>query len=119
MLQLPSKALSLVDKTQDLTDFRNGDLNLHFMHVNKDPRGRTCRACHETHASNLPKHIREKVPYGSWVLPIQFTKTDTGGSCLPGCHIAKGYDRKTPVDYSIPKETLTVRNDDRSVQGRK
>jgi predicted CXXCH cytochrome family protein len=74
-----AKTLVLTEKTENLTDFRNGDLNLHFLHVNKERRGRTCRACHQTHASNLPKHIRESVPYGKWELPVGFTKTETGG----------------------------------------
>lgn len=89
-------------KTDNLTDFRNGYQNLHFLHVNKERRGRTCRACHQTHASNRPKHIRKSVPYGKWELPIGFTKTETGGSCKPGCHLVKDYDRKKPVDYSKP-----------------
>ncbi|MHC4904591.1 MAG: cytochrome c3 family protein [Planctomycetota bacterium] len=95
-----SKELALTEKTDKLTEFRNGKLNLHFLHVNKDRRGRTCRACHQTHASDLPKHIRESVPYGRWELPVKFTKTETGGSCTPGCHKVKDYDRKTPVDYT-------------------
>jgi predicted CXXCH cytochrome family protein len=67
----------LTKETTDLTDFRNGNVNLHFLHVNKEQRGRTCRSCHATHASNLPKHIRKSVPYGMWDLPIGFKKTDT------------------------------------------
>jgi len=98
-----AKTLVLTAKTEDLTDFRNGDLNLHFLHVNKERRGRTCRACHQTHASNLPKHIRESVPYGMWELPVGFTKTETGGGCISGCHLPKDYDRKKPVDYSAPR----------------
>jgi predicted CXXCH cytochrome family protein len=91
--------LVLVERTSDLTDFRNGDLNLHYVHVNKARMGRTCRACHATHASDLPKHIRESVPYGVWNLPIQFEKTDTGGGCRPGCHQPLRYDRKSPASY--------------------
>jgi predicted CXXCH cytochrome family protein len=97
-----AKTLVLTEKTENLTDFRNGDLNLHFLHVNKERRGRTCRACHQTHASNLPKHIRESVPYGKWELPVGFTKTETGGGCISGCHLPKDYDRKKPVDYPAP-----------------
>jgi len=97
------KNLVLTSKTEDLTDFRNGDLNLHFLHVNKERRGRTCRACHQTHASNLPKHIRESVPYGMWQLPVGFTKTETGGGCISGCHLPKDYDRNNAVDYSAPR----------------
>ncbi|MBE0535564.1 MAG: cytochrome C [Phycisphaerae bacterium] len=97
------KTLVWTEKTEDLTNFRNGERNLHYLHVNKETRGRTCRACHETHASNQPKHIRESVPYGMWNLPLNFKKAETGGSCSPGCHIAKVYDRDKPVDYTAPR----------------
>jgi predicted CXXCH cytochrome family protein len=88
-------------RTTTLTDFRNGDLNLHFVHVNREKKGRTCRACHETHASSHEKHIRESVPFGrgGWELPVGFTKTGTGGSCATGCHKPLGYDREQPVVY--------------------
>lgn len=92
-------SLVLTERTAELTDFRNGDRNLHYVHVNKEDRGRTCRSCHATHASDLPKHIRQSVPYGAWDLPIQFRKTETGGGCQPGCHLPLAYDRQTPVAY--------------------
>jgi len=96
------KTLVRTSTTEDLTDFRNGSQNLHFLHVNKETRGRTCRACHQTHASNQLKHIRASVPYGGWKnLPIKFIKTDTGGLCNPGCHLQKVYDRQTAVDYPV------------------
>lgn len=87
------KTIVLNPETTKLTNFRNGNMNLHFKHVNKPIKGRTCRACHETHASNFPKHIREAVPFGAWELPVNFDKTETGGSCTPGCHKIKKYDR--------------------------
>jgi predicted CXXCH cytochrome family protein len=87
------KTLVLNPETTRLTNFRNGNMNLHFVHVNKPIKGRTCRACHETHASNFPKHIRESVPFGSWELPVNYEKTESGGSCMPGCHKLKSYDR--------------------------
>ncbi|UCH81049.1 MAG: hypothetical protein JSW20_00160 [Nitrospiraceae bacterium] len=83
--------------TFELTNFRNGYINLHFRHVNRPEKGRTCRACHETHASNFPKHIRERVPFGNWEFPLNYIKTDTGGSCTPGCHKVKKYDREKEV----------------------
>ncbi|NOZ09115.1 MAG: hypothetical protein GXO91_09635 [FCB group bacterium] len=75
-----------------MTGFRDGDRNLHYLHVNQE-KGRTCRACHEVHASQLPVHIRDAVPFGGWQLPINFTKTDNGGSCAPGCHKKVEYER--------------------------
>ena len=96
------ESVVLTRETSDLTDFRNGTLNLHYVHVNKPQRGRTCRSCHATHASNLPKHIRESVPYGVWNLPIKFEKTEAGGRCSPGCHLPYAYDRQSPVVYEKP-----------------
>jgi predicted CXXCH cytochrome family protein len=87
------KNIVLNPETTKLTNFRNGNENLHFRHVNKPIKGRTCRACHETHASNFPKHIREAVPFGAWELPVNYQKTETGGNCTPGCHKFKKYDR--------------------------
>jgi len=104
-------SLVLTKETANLTDFRNGRLNLHYLHVNKAERGRTCRSCHETHASNLPKHVSETVPYGKWDLPIGFTKSETGGTCKPGCHVPASYDRKSPVDYSSSSATSSGEQD--------
>ena len=87
------KTVVLNPKTTKLTNFRNGNVNLHFKHVNKNEKGRTCRACHATHASNQEKHIRDTVTFGMFDLPLNFNKTETGGSCLPGCHQLKKYDR--------------------------
>lgn len=77
-----------------VTGFRDGDRNLHHVHVNQE-KGRTCRACHEVHASAQPFHMRESVPFGSgnWMLEIKFQKSDNGGSCAPGCHKPVSYDR--------------------------
>ena len=94
------------EKTTSLTDFRNGDTNLHYLHVNKKTKGRTCRACHETHASNKAKHIRDSVPFGSggWTLPISYEKRETGGKCSPGCHRPYAYDRANPVSNEVPQK---------------
>jgi predicted CXXCH cytochrome family protein len=91
------KQLATLEQTANLTNFRNGERNLHFVHVNKSDRGRSCRACHEVHASAQPLHIRESVPYGSWKMPINYKRTESGGSCAPGCHKQFGYDRVNPV----------------------
>lgn len=83
-------------ETTTLTGFRDGSRNLHFVHVNKE-RGRTCRACHEVHASKQDHHIREGVPYGpkGWMLKVGFTKLPNGGSCAKTCHDTKTYNNKT------------------------
>jgi predicted CXXCH cytochrome family protein len=95
-------------ETTTLTGFRDGSRNLHFVHVNKADRGRTCRACHEVHASKQAHQIRDGVPYGSkgWVLKVGFTQTANGGSCARTCHDTKGYDRKlAPAATAAPAST--------------
>jgi predicted CXXCH cytochrome family protein len=99
--QCHDEALAAAAQTEDETEFRNGKLNLHHLHVNKKVKGRTCRACHATHASDRPAQLRESIPFGrmSWKLPIGFEKAETGGSCASGCHALRAYDRRTPVKY--------------------
>ena len=87
-------------ETTTLTRFRDGSRNLHYVHVNKADRGRTCRACHEVHASPYPHQIREAVPYGpkNWMLKVGYEATPTGGMCAKTCHDAKPYvNRTAPV----------------------
>jgi predicted CXXCH cytochrome family protein len=78
----------------DVTNFRNGDRNLHWVHVNR-PRGRTCRACHDVHAAKQSFLIRQSVPFGSagWRLEINFEPAEDGGRCAPDCHKPQRYRR--------------------------
>lgn len=76
-----------------VTEFRDGSLNLHYVHVSKPSRGRTCRACHAVHASKKYAHISESVPYGSWEYAINFELNRQGGTCGPACHTQRSYDR--------------------------
>lgn len=93
------------EHTTKYTNFRNGDLNLHFLHVANQRKGRTCKACHEPHASNGEKLISKKgALFGSWRVPIRFSITETGGSCMPGCHRKVRYDRKKSVDYDAESD---------------
>ena len=89
----------VLDAISTETGFRNGKENLHYFHVNRE-KGRTCRACHQEHGSNQPKHIRSVVPFGRWEMKLDYTITETGGGCSTGCHVPKKYDRVTPVDNS-------------------
>jgi predicted CXXCH cytochrome family protein len=84
-------------ETTTLTNFRDGSRNLHYVHVNKPDRGRTCRACHEVHASQQPHQIRDSVPYGprGWLLKVGYEQTPTGGSCARTCHDTKTYTNRT------------------------
>ena len=84
-------------QTTTLTNFRDGARNLHYLHLQQGGRGRTCRACHEVHASTQAHHIREGVPYGSsgWVLKLNYTQTESGGSCDKTCHTTKTYSYRS------------------------
>jgi predicted CXXCH cytochrome family protein len=98
------KETVVLDKrTTYLTNFRNGDRNLHFLHVNRE-KGRTCVACHEVHMGSQRRHIRKLTPFGTWEIPINFTLTPTGGKCSANCHIPKEYDRENPVKLMIDEE---------------
>ena len=84
-------------RTTKATEFRNGDQNLHYLHVNRTVKGRSCRACHQPHASRNKQFIADAVPFGGWDIPITFNKNASGGGCLTGCHRLYRYDRQTPV----------------------
>jgi predicted CXXCH cytochrome family protein len=79
-------------KTTEATGFRDGERNLHFVHVNKE-KGRTCINCHNVHASNSLYLISDKTKFGQSMLPMNFTKLPKGGTCAPGCHSEKTYTR--------------------------
>jgi predicted CXXCH cytochrome family protein len=91
------QSLAMATIADSETKFRDGSRNLHYVHVAKGTQARSCRACHDVHASRAGAQIAETVSYGQWKLPINFKQTDTGGSCAPGCHKAEQYDRIKPV----------------------
>jgi predicted CXXCH cytochrome family protein len=80
--------------TTSATEFRDGDRNLHHLHVNLADKGRTCRACHTLHGGDAPKFVADKVEFGDWQLPIRWQQTPQGGSCAPGCHKQVAYSRE-------------------------
>jgi len=83
----------VTEERSTATNFRDGDRNLHFVHVNRKKKGRTCRACHAVHASELPHHLRKTTPFGDWELPVGFAENADGGTCRSGCHTEKTYSR--------------------------
>ena len=88
------------------TGFRNGTRSLHAVHVKAGGRG--CRACHDIHASNQPRHIRKKSVFkGKYRVTIKFRPTATGGGCVVGCHRPRKYDREHPVSYASRKKNRT------------
>lgn len=86
------------------TNFRDGKKNLHFVHVNRRTRGRSCKLCHEVHAGTQPKLMAQTVSFGGWEMPIHFILNDTGGQCTPGCHAQARYDRNRSSAPDTPPE---------------
>jgi predicted CXXCH cytochrome family protein len=82
-------------QTVNDTRFRDGNRNLHFLHVNKDRKGRNCVFCHDVHGSASAHLIRESASFGSWAIPLKYAATADGGSCAAGCHAAKTYKNAT------------------------
>lgn len=82
----------LEKKTSTVTSFRNGELNLHNKHTYKF-KGRNCTNCHGIHGGPNEFMLLNEVRYGNWMMPMIFTKTDQGGSCITACHAEKAYSR--------------------------
>jgi len=88
-------------RTLTATAFRNGNLNLHYRHVNRK-KGRTCRACHHHHGAENPRLIRKTVPFGNRYITIDdFELTETGGKCASTCHTVMRYDRVEAVRNTL------------------
>lgn len=81
--------------TTTATGFRDGDKNLHTLHVDRSDRGRSCRACHGAHVAEHPELVHQDVAYGShgWRLELNFVKTAEGGNCTKTCHLVRKYTR--------------------------
>ncbi len=108
------RQLVLLSRTDSVTGFRNGDRNLHYVHVNRDAKGRSCRVCHDAHAANADRHIRDEIPFGpsGWKLPIRFESLPDGGRCGPGCHPGFEYRRTTPVAYPVNRDGAGWKGED-------
>lgn len=85
-------------RAQEETAFRNGETNLHYLHLVGGRKQRSCQVCHEVHASDQPKLIRATFFYKQNELPIRYRKTPTGGSCVSACHREMKYDRERALE---------------------
>jgi predicted CXXCH cytochrome family protein len=90
----------------DETGFRQGDRNLHYVHLigdagsnrygieQKRKKRMSCTGCHLLHASSQPKLIRPSRKRGTvTVYTIDYQETGQGGSCVVGCHKPRQYRR--------------------------
>jgi len=92
----------ITDKyTIEDTNFRDGDKNIHYIHVNS--KRITCRACHDFHGTKkYPHHLREESTFGTAKFSIRYIGSPTGGSCDPICHNRRSYDRNSKLINSEP-----------------
>jgi predicted CXXCH cytochrome family protein len=89
--------LALQERISTVTNFRDGDRNLHYVHVTVGARSHSCGVCHDAHTGDNHFILRDRIPYGIWLLPMNFRKTETGGTCASGCHVPFGYDREHAI----------------------
>ncbi|MEI6851318.1 MAG: cytochrome c3 family protein [Bacteroidota bacterium] len=82
--------LMSTENTTTATQFRDGNHNLHYLHLH-GIKGRSCTLCHNVHASANPHLINDVTVFGKWEMPIRYKPLEKGGSCYPGCHGEKSY----------------------------
>jgi len=87
------------------TNFRDGDVNLHYIHVNYK-KGRACIVCHDAHASKYSHLIRDNTLFGNARFPLRHIVTENGGSCAPACHEKAEYDRIKPKGIGFLEKRL-------------
>ena len=95
------RQLVLLERSDVVTAFRNGDRNLHFVHVNQEQKSRSCHVCHDPHAANREHQLRDSVPFGPTGFPLKvaWEARAEGGTCGAGCHNPLEYNRLEPVTY--------------------
>jgi predicted CXXCH cytochrome family protein len=93
----------LIEKTTTTTatNFRNGDKNLHAVHINGE-KGRSCVICHNPHGSNNDHLINDFTQFGNWNMPLRYQPSAEGGSCAPGCHAERKYERNIAIPEAAP-----------------
>lgn len=92
-----STELATVPRVASETNFRNGAVNLHYLHIQEHRKGLGCPACHTASATYYPRLINTWIPYNVLQLPMEFKITPNGGSCVTACHKLKKYDRVKEV----------------------
>jgi predicted CXXCH cytochrome family protein len=83
-----------------VTGFRNGDQNLHSVHVVDEQH--SCRLCHEEHAATQPALLRTSLVLSKSpadTSAFSFSKQPDGGICFTTCHGQISFDRVQPVEY--------------------
>lgn len=89
----------------DQTQFRNGERNLHQLHVFQSKKTfdqeKSCALCHEVHASSNLHLIKDSFEVFDFKMPIKFNPRPDGGSCATTCHKEFEYQRTRPYQNEI------------------
>jgi predicted CXXCH cytochrome family protein len=83
-----------------VTQFRNGETNLHRVHVADLRQGRACHICHAPHAAENRHLLRTQIRFKNWVAPLEMHVSADGGSCRTPCHQERAYHRGIPAGAS-------------------
>lgn len=102
--QCHPKGLAESSRGEGVTGFRNGEVNLHWLHVSRLKQGRACHLCHTAHASQTPHLLRETVQFNQWQAPLNYKVLPEGGSCLTPCHRLREYSRLRALDNGKKQE---------------
>lgn len=102
--QCHDQNMVLEERSESATQFRNGDKNLHYVHIAKVEQSRSCTQCHAVHASGSARLIAQKVAYqgSDWMMDMNFEIRADGGSCGPGCHEPLSYSREPKALPELP-----------------
>ncbi len=106
------------ENTTDATGFRNGEKNLHFVHLTGS-KSRSCIICHNVHGSENQHLINTDVPFGNWKMAMNYKVSDNGGSCSPGCHKEEKYDRENPIGKIIVTNNNSQEESETKVEEKK
>ena len=87
---------SRLAQSASATQFRDGERNLHELHLKSGDRSRGCATCHSVHNGDRPRLISATVNFegSAWAMPMGFAITPDGGRCGSGCHEPLEYSRR-------------------------
>lgn len=96
---------SLVTGPAESTGFRDGNKNLHNVHVRgavipnkygivRRGKARSCSLCHDPHGSTQDYNLISTYSNnGISVFSLTYTSLEDGGKCMVGCHKPRSYHR--------------------------
>ena len=97
------KKFNRLEVSSDETNFRNGERNLHFLHLYGSKQKRTCAVCHQVHTSAQPFLLNSIYHLYGQDISLGYKKADQGGSCANYCHKQMNYNRAEAVKNELDR----------------